>query len=238
MRTIILIHGIGNNNPGWSHAIKAHQVLQVEKARIIEFNYEDLMEHNWVNQLRVTAARLAASYYATPAAGLAANTVQDYIDDILMYFVVPAVRKKILNRLATLLEQHPDAILIGFSLGSVVAYETLKNHSHPQAALMTLGSPLGSPVLSRLVRRFLKVPDFTRPLVTHWFNLYSALDPISGRINKLGCRRRDQYKVKALHSMDAYLRYLAVLTPELFQTNLQENNDDSETTDSQSSSVV
>ncbi len=218
MQKIILIHGIGNNNPGWSDKLNAHRILGIEADQIIEFNYEDLMENHWVNKILVATARIAASYYATPAAGFAANHVQDYLDDILTYFVVPGVRKKVIQRLAGVLYENPDAIIIGFSLGSVVAYETIKNFPGVGrgSLLITVGSPLGSPPLKGLVRRFLKVSDFKRPDVSDWFNFYSTLDPISGRITKLGCRRADQFKVKSLHLMDTYLEHIKTLIPEKF----------------------
>ncbi len=215
---IILIHGIGNNNPGWSDKLNAHRILGIEAERIIEFNYEDLMEHNWLNRLLVSTARVAASYYATPAAGFAANYVQDYLDDILMYFVVPGIRNKIMKRLAGVLYENPNAIVIGFSLGSVVAYETLKNYigTSGTPSLITVGSPLGSPALKHLVRRSLKVPDFKRLDVSDWFNFYSTLDPIGGRLTKLGCKRKDQFKVKSLHLLDTYLEHIKMRLPELF----------------------
>ncbi len=215
---IILIHGIGNSNPGWSADLKADQILGVPQDAIIEFNYEDLMENNRFNRALVFAARVAASYYATPVAGFAANYVQDYVDDILMYFVVPGVRKKILNRLVGVLQQHPRAIVMGFSLGSVVAYETFKNFPNTayEKTLITLGSPLGSPPLKALVKQFMKVPDKSRPIVENWFNFYSTTDLISGKITGLGCNFKDQFKVKSLHKMDSYLEDVKRKLPELF----------------------
>ena len=215
---IILLHGIGNYNPGWSAEIKAAKILDVPEESIIEFNYEDLMENNWANKILVTAARLAASYYATPAAGFAANYVQDYADDILMYFVVPGIRKKIMSRFAATLQNNPGAVVIGFSLGSIVAYETIKNF--PKASgkptLITIGSALGSPPLEALVKRFLKVPDKTRPTVNTWYNIYSITDVLSGKITGLGCNTKDQFKVKSLHNMSTYLKHIKRLLPEVF----------------------
>lgn len=215
---IILIHGIGNNNPGWSAALRANKILGVPQDNIIEFNYEDLMENNWFNKALVLAARWAASYYATPVAGLAANYVQDYVDDILMYFVVPGIRKKIMNRLVAVLKQHPKAIVIGFSLGSIVAYETIKNFPDvgQRPTLITLGSPLGSLPLKTLVKQFMRVPDKSRPIVENWFNFYSTTDVLSGKITGLDCNPKDQFRVKSLHSMTMYLKHVKSLLPQIF----------------------
>lgn len=214
---IILLHGIGNYNPGWSAEIKAAKILGVPEESIIEFNYEDLMENNWANKILVLAARLAASYYATPAAGFAANYVQDYADDIVMYFVVPGIRKKIMNRFAALLQKNPEAVVIGFSLGSIVAYETIKNF--PKAGgkptLITIGSALGSPPLKALIMQFLKVPDKARPTVKAWYNIYSTMDVLSGKITGLGCNTKDQFKVNAMHKMSTYLKHIKHLLPQV-----------------------
>jgi len=214
---IILLHGIGNYNPGWSAEIKAAKILGVPEESIIEFNYEDLMEDNWVNKILVAAARLAASYYATPAAGFAANYVQDYADDILMYFVVPGIRKKIMNRFADTLQQNPGAVVIGFSLGSIVAYETIKNfpNASGKPTLITIGSALGSPPLEALVKKFLKVPDKARPAVKAWYNLYSTVDVLSGKVTGLGCNTKDQFKVNAMHNMSTYLKHAKRLLPQV-----------------------
>jgi len=213
---IILLHGIGNYNPGWSDTLKADELLGVSRENIIEFNYEDLMERNWVNTILVVAARAAASYYATPIAGFAANYIQDYVDDILTYFVVPGVRKKILNRFADVLQRNPDAIVIGFSLGSIVAYETIKNFPGGNPVFITAGCPLGSPVLEILLKKFLKVKDKSRPVVKDWFNVYSKIDPISGHIEGLGCEDKDQYKIKSIHRYETYLKNIKAKLPELF----------------------
>jgi hypothetical protein len=215
---VILIHGIGNNNPGWSAAIEADAILGVEKSDIVEFTYEDLMESNWLNKTLIWGARIAATYYAGPAVALAANTAQDFVDDILTYFVAPGVRRAIMSRLITTLEDNPNSIVIGFSLGSVVAYETLKNY--PECAkdhiLVTLGSPLGSPALKLLLKQFLKVPNYRRPEVMGWYNLYSPLDVVSGRIDGLGCEQKDQFKVPSSHDMKPYLKHLKRLLNRIF----------------------
>lgn len=108
---------------------------------------------------------------------------------------------------------------MGYSLGSIAAYETLK--IHPQDArnhiLVTLGSPLGSPLLQSLMKRFLNVPDFNRPNIPAWFNLYSPLDILSGRIDGLGCHPQDQFRITVLHDMRAYLQHTKRLFSHIIQ---------------------
>jgi hypothetical protein len=71
-------------------------------------------------------------------------------------------------------ETAADAvILIGHSLGSVVAYEFLRQHpGHPAKLLLTLGSPLGL----RMVRRRLPVGGLA---VAQWVNVRDRNDPVT-----------------------------------------------------------
>ena len=74
----------------------------------------------------------------------------------------------------------PDCrILIGHSLGSVVAWEFVRRHpEHHLDLLLTLGSPLGL----RAVRRLLPEPDYSvdaRPRhVASWVNVRDPRDPV------------------------------------------------------------
>ncbi len=215
---VIAINGIGNADPGWTKHVQVKETLGIQEDQLIEFVYEDLMEKNWLNKALVWSARIAALYYAKPVVGLAANYIQDYVDDILVYFLVPGVRKKILNRLANVLRQNPNAIVIGFSLGSVVAYETIKNYPGigGKPVLITIGSTLGSPPLEKLVKQFLKVPNRNRPVVTDWFNIYSSDDILSGYIDGLGCKPGDQFPIKSFHNMQTYLKAVKAIFSPLF----------------------
>ncbi|MBX2861170.1 MAG: hypothetical protein KTR14_08040 [Vampirovibrio sp.] len=202
-KKIILVHGIGDATPGWTKAINAAELLEVSPERIEEFVYEDILEKNWFHQMTVTAAKLYLQYQFGSLAANLANQGQDYIDDVLAYFFVPGVRNKILDRLAQVLNRYPNALLVGYSLGSVICYEGLKNRltSDHKVTFISLGSPLSK----RVVRQFLKVPDKSRPQVSNWFNFYGTLDPVSGGIKHLGCYPEDQFKITAGHQFSRYL---------------------------------
>jgi pimeloyl-ACP methyl ester carboxylesterase len=65
------------------------------------------------------------------------------------------------------------AVLIGHSLGSVVAYEFLRQHpGHSVKLLLTLGSPLGL----KMVRNRLPPGE---PGVAHWANVRDRHDPVT-----------------------------------------------------------
>lgn len=64
-------------------------------------------------------------------------------------------------------------VIIGHSLGSVVAYEFLRQHpGHSVKLLLTLGSPLGL----RMVRRRLPAGGLAVP---HWINVRDRKDPVT-----------------------------------------------------------
>jgi hypothetical protein len=76
-------------------------------------------------------------------AGLAERALIGSIKQVHRYFTEPGLRAQVLERVAA--EIGPDTrVLIGHSLGSVVAYESLCAHPYwPVRTLVTLGSPLG-----------------------------------------------------------------------------------------------
>jgi hypothetical protein len=197
-RKIVAIHGIGNAQPGWSENLRLE--LGIPKVDWIEFCYDDLMDRSLFNRLTVMATRLYLGQSGYLPFIPLATGLEDYLNDIITYFLMRSSRLKIQVRLKTVLAQNPDAMLLAHSLGSVVAYETLQNFSLSAFALLTLGSPLSK----EIVQRCLRVPEKCRPLVTHWFNVWSPYDPISGPIDELGCAPQDQYAIKCSHDLWKY----------------------------------
>jgi hypothetical protein len=75
--------------------------------------------------------------------GLAERALIGFIKQVYRYFAEPQLRAQVGDRIAT--EIGPDTrVVVGHSLGSVVAYEALCAHPDwPVRKLVTLGSPLG-----------------------------------------------------------------------------------------------
>ncbi|PSL57126.1 hypothetical protein B0I31_102103 [Saccharothrix carnea] len=80
-------------------------------------------------------------------AGVALRTMVFDLKQVARYLADDALRRNARQRVAALI--GPDTrVVVGHSLGSVVAYETLcALPDHPVRALVTLGSPLGIPNL-------------------------------------------------------------------------------------------
>jgi len=97
-------------------------------------------------------------------------------------------------------------VLIGHSLGSVVAYEYLRQHpGHSVELLVTLGSPLGL----KMVRRRLPAGE---PGVAQWVNVRDPNDPVtagnlSNRYPQVRDRRADNGS--DAHSAEHYLSHKA-----------------------------
>ncbi len=198
-RKIVAIHGIGNAEPGWSDLLRMD--LDIPQEDWIEFCYDDLMDRSFFHRMVVAAAKVWLARTYGPEAAILATGAEGYINDLVSYFVMNGSRLEIQVRLKAILKEHPDSIILGHSLGSIVAYETLKNFDLKAHTLFTLGSPLSK----FLVKKFLRVPEKTRPNVIHWFNVWSPFDPISGKIEGLGCNAKDQFKIKNTHNLLKYV---------------------------------
>ncbi len=212
-RKIVAIHGIGHAKPGWSELLRLD--LGIPESDWIEFCYDDLMEENTVNRLVVIATKVYLSHAYGPEAAALAGIAEEYLDDLLAYFIGQSTRLAIQVRLKGILDTHPDALILAHSLGSVVAYETLRNFDLKAHSLFTLGSPLSK----TLVCKFLKVPAKSRPAVSHWFNVWSRLDPISGKVKELGCLPEEQFPIKNSHDLLRYVHSQRERILRLYQDN-------------------
>lgn len=91
-----------------------------------------------------------------------------------------AVQSRLIKRLRSARRWRRDVMLIAHSMGSIVAYDVLKDaHSTVRglevAHFVTVGSPLGMAELKTVVDGPLMVPE----CVAHWSNFSDPKDPIS-----------------------------------------------------------
>lgn len=199
-RKIVAIHGIGDTQPGWSESLRLD--LKIPQEDWIEFYYDDLMDRSVWNRMMVATTRIYLTRTYGPEAATLANEAEEYINDLIAYFLISNARFAIQTRLKSILTENPDTLILAHSLGTVVAYETLQNFDLKAHTFFCLGSPLSK----RIVRQFLKVPEKKRPHVTNWFNIWSPFDPISGQIQDLGCQKKDQFRITNSHNLLNYVR--------------------------------
>lgn len=121
----------------------------------------------------------ALRWFAPLGVGVAGRTVWRALSQVTRYLGDERVRAEAQSRVRT--QIGPDTrLVIGHSLGSVVAYEALHHCEHP-VALLTLGSPLG---LRTVVYDLLRPAPPTVPVaVTRWDNLVDRDDLVAARVD-------------------------------------------------------
>jgi pimeloyl-ACP methyl ester carboxylesterase len=101
-----------------------------------------------------------------------------------------AAREVIRQRLTAVLKKHQgkEILLIAHSMGSIIAYEVLTLFASESQidTLVTIGSPLGQPIIFKKFREELAQDEFngSKPKVpenirTHWFNLADLRDHVA-----------------------------------------------------------
>ncbi len=118
-------------------------------------------------------------WFAPLGAGLAGKFVNRALSQVARYLTDETIRSGAQDRVLTLID-NDTRLVIGHSLGSVVAYEALHRTDHP-TALLTLGSPLGlrTIVYDRLQPR----PPHVPPAVTSWDNLVDRDDLVAAHLD-------------------------------------------------------
>lgn len=110
--------------------------------------------------------------------------------EIYRYFnnidnIASDIRKLLKNTLRPLIERKEPVLLIGHSLGSVIAYDALWELSHEEVLhgkvdFLTLGSPLGMHYVQRQLKGFSSSEHISYPtLIRRWVNLSSEGDIIA-----------------------------------------------------------
>lgn len=104
------------------------------------------------------------------------SMMREFTADVNFYLQLPDVRDEINGLLVEAIGTEP-AVVVGHSLGSIVAYWTLTQRKDlPEVPLfVTLGSPLGIDVVKRHLPR-----PLGRPLVVRrWLNAADERDPVA-----------------------------------------------------------
>ncbi|HEY1302487.1 MAG TPA: hypothetical protein VGF24_03000 [Vicinamibacterales bacterium] len=93
------------------------------------------------------------------------------------------LRERLLTALRSANAQGEKTILVTHSMGTMIAYDVLRNcPGCPQVdTLLTLGSPLGvKEVQQELMATGRKTPDFPAATLRRWVNVYDPWDPVCG----------------------------------------------------------
>lgn len=118
-------------------------------------------------------------WFASLGVGVAGTTVWWAISQVARYLTDDVLRREAQDRVLARIGDD-TRLVIGHSLGSVVAFEALHRTGHT-VSLLTLGSPLGlrNIVYDRLRPRPVTVPK----AVTRWDNLVDRDDLVAARLD-------------------------------------------------------
>lgn len=103
--------------------------------------------------------------------------IRCFFSDVHLYLKRRDLRKQANSLVGKALDGKDPVVIVAHSLGTVVAYWTLKELKRDISVplLVTLGSPLGIPSIKSEIPRPLDTP----PAVRHWLNAADVRDPIA-----------------------------------------------------------
>lgn len=108
--------------------------------------------------------------------GISQSTIESFMRDVYLYTTLPGVRTEIDRIVSATLNETP-CVVVGHSLGSVVAYNILR--SDPRALKVRAYVTVGSPLAIRAIRDRLRPIGFPAPAVAAWYNAYDPKDVVA-----------------------------------------------------------
>jgi pimeloyl-ACP methyl ester carboxylesterase len=115
-------------------------------------------------------------WFAPFGMGFASHFVMRSLTQVTRYLSEEALREQALARVNALLTPATQ-VLIGHSLGSVVAFEAAQTLGHPLPLLITIGCPLGLHTV--VYERVRPQPPRFPPRVHHWLNVADRNDVVA-----------------------------------------------------------
>ncbi|WP_181772683.1 alpha/beta hydrolase family protein [Amycolatopsis pittospori] len=116
--------------------------------------------------------------FARLGVAFAERVVVKALKQVTLYLTDETIRKRVQERVAEHIGPETE-VIIGHSLGSVVAYEAAHLHGRPLPLLLTLGSPLG--LRTVVYERTRPQPPSIPPGVARWVNLADRDDLVAAR---------------------------------------------------------
>lgn len=190
---IVAIHGIGNHEavPGWENVwpalIKPHLGEEAENVEVISFAYDDLFAEAELDEGVVLKSLVELS-----SSGVS-NAVLDFFGwkrsrgswspkirwtagMVAQWAALPELRAKLRQKLQAEIEESDAKVIIGHSLGSLIAYDLFSNQDTrsmlEKRLLVTLGSQIGNPAVRKAFAN--RITTLAGP----WINLYNRYDRV------------------------------------------------------------
>jgi len=115
------------------------------------------------------------------------------LNDLDDYYKNQEIRKKIRNRLSNTIDKNKKRkiIIVAHSMGSIIAYDVLREYDTSNLknpiSLITIGSPLGMPIVSKKIRNEFSSSN-TPKNVNFWRNISDPGDKVA-----IDCKLEDEY---------------------------------------------
>jgi pimeloyl-ACP methyl ester carboxylesterase len=215
---ILLIHGMGEKYEDWAWRPSC-ELAKLTTHDIIPVHWYTILRGNTYSKIATafsTVARILVMIVNLPFARYSTLFSEILLDNlykaslILGYKSIREDAFKLLDFYVT--QKDVNYIIIGHSLGSILAYEYLREKQVNNVSLfVSLGSPIDrQPIKGSVKSRTKRLPAFS----TKWLNVWGDADPvvcwtpsISGEINSFPV----DYQVKATaqrHDLVGYIKHI------------------------------
>jgi pimeloyl-ACP methyl ester carboxylesterase len=186
---------------------------------------ESANELGWTDALRLPVLRAGLQFLARKT-GAPAKIIEEFLTDVAYYLELAEMRKAVLgiveDALRTALPGGGEVVVVGHSLGSVVAYDLLTDlpSEYEVRLFVTAGSPLGFPIVQKNLHGHqagqpVRVPRTVPASRAAWLNAYDERDfvslvhPLAGRFTEHAAGQlRDERTINSSanpHSIADYL---------------------------------
>jgi len=128
------------------------------------------------NRRRAVAALAGLTWFAPGGMAFAERFVNRSLRQVTRYFTDEGIREAAIGRVLALVGPE-TRVIVGHSLGSVVAYEAAHQLTAPLQLMLTLGSPLGLRAI--IHQRLRPQPPTVPPTVRRWVNITARDDLIA-----------------------------------------------------------
>jgi hypothetical protein len=182
------------------------------------------LELGWGDALRISVVRSALQFLGRKT-GVPEWIIEEFMDDVAYYLEDSSIREAVLaiglEEIDRARELHDDLVVVGHSLGSIVAYDLLQDPRlrRPVRLLVTAGSPLGYSIVQKNLRgvdgggKPPVPPVEPRNVGPQWVNAYDLRDvvalvhPLGDRFADGAAKIRDEitHNPSGAHSIEDYL---------------------------------